>query len=153
MGLDMYLTAERYLSVYNENEKKTARSIKRAVNQLSPFLADKLVNNVSVEIAYWRKANQIHRWFVDNVQDGKDDCRHARVSLEALANLVNICKQVLNDHSLAEELLPCARGFFFGTEDYDEWYYDQLADTIKMIEPCLNEPDANRWSFSYQSSW
>lgn len=26
------------------------------------------------EIGYWRKANHIHKWFVDCVQDGEDDC-------------------------------------------------------------------------------
>ena len=26
------------------------------------------------QIASWRKANAIHKWFVDNVQDGVDDC-------------------------------------------------------------------------------
>lgn len=31
-------------------------------------------DSIMTEIAYWRKANHIHKWFVDNVQYGVDDC-------------------------------------------------------------------------------
>ena len=48
------------------------------------------------EIGYWRKANQIHNWFVDNVQDGEDDCDyHKEVAKETLEDLLDICQQVL----------------------------------------------------------
>lgn len=38
---------------------------------------------------YWRKANQIHKWFVDNVQDGNDDCGRYYVSKDNLKNLLD----------------------------------------------------------------
>ena len=42
----------------------------------------------------WRKANAIHKWFVDTVQDGEDDCGYYEVSKEDLENLLSICKLI-----------------------------------------------------------
>ena len=97
-----------------------------------------------------RKANQIHRWFVENCQDGVDDCRDAYVSGETLKELLDVCKQVEADHSLAESLLPAASGFFFGGTDYDEWYYNDITNTIKIIEEALVDGAGD---FYYSSSW
>lgn len=47
------------------------------------------------EVAYWRKANQIHNWFVKNVQDGNDDCGEYEVSRQKLQELLSICRDVL----------------------------------------------------------
>ena len=40
-----------------------------------------------VKVAYWRKANAIHGWFVDNIQDGVDDQNEYYVSKEKLEEL------------------------------------------------------------------
>lgn len=45
-------------------------------------------------VGYWRKANQIHNWFVNNVQGGIDDCGTYEVTEDQLAELLNICKEV-----------------------------------------------------------
>ena len=46
------------------------------------------------EAGYWRKANAIHKWFVDNVQDGEDDCEYYEVSKKQLEQLLHICKLI-----------------------------------------------------------
>lgn len=52
---------------------------------------------ISEQVGYWRKANQIHNWFVENVQDGVDDCRyHNEVTQEALEELLDVCQRVLD---------------------------------------------------------
>ena len=45
-------------------------------------------------VGYWRKANQIHNWFVENVQDGIDDCGTYEVTEKQLVNLLNTCWKV-----------------------------------------------------------
>lgn len=45
-------------------------------------------------VAYWRKANQIHNWFVENVQDGVDDCGAYEVTKEQLEALLADCLAV-----------------------------------------------------------
>ena len=63
-----------------------------------------------------------------------------------------LCKQILDNRKLASELLPTASGFFFGSTEYDEWYYDDLKRTVDMLEPLLTE-EYEDWDFHYQSSW
>lgn len=48
------------------------------------------------EVAYWRKANAIHWWFVEHIQDGIDDCDyHREVTKEDLEELRSTCIEVL----------------------------------------------------------
>lgn len=54
------------------------------------------------EVGYWRKANQIHNWFVENVQDGIDDCGIYEAKKEQLENLLDRCKLVLNSSKLVK---------------------------------------------------
>jgi hypothetical protein len=107
---------------------------------------------VEVGVAYWRKANAIHQWFVNNCQDGNDDCRPAYVSREKLAELLDLAKQVKADPTLAEELLPTTSGFFFGSTEYGEYYMQDIEETIKQLEQVLAST-ADDWQFQYQSSW
>ena len=53
------------------------------------------------EVGYWRKANEIHDWFVNNIQDGVDDCDyHREVTKEDLEKLRDTCKKVLSETKL-----------------------------------------------------
>ena len=149
MGLDMYLYAKRYLSQYNENDKKIESGVSLMFPELS---ANKIpVKEVSAEVGYWRKANQIHGWFVKNVQEGVDDCKPYYVSSEQLQELRALCQSVIDNPSLAEQLLPCMTGFFFGGTGYGEWYINDLKQTVEIIDHALELADD--WDFWYQSSW
>jgi hypothetical protein len=57
---------------------------------------DSKVKYIEEEVGYWRKANAIHKWFVDNVQDGKDDCGTYPVEESKLKELLEVCKKVKN---------------------------------------------------------
>ena len=84
MGLDMYLTAEMYVSEFNERDK----AVEEAIKQNVPFgLGEFRPKNITFELAYWRKANAIHGWFVKNVQEGNDDCGNYYVSPDKLKEL------------------------------------------------------------------
>ena len=111
----------------------------------------KRVKYIVEEAGYWRKANQIHDWFVRNVQDGVDDCRNAYVGREKLQELLDLCRIVSIDKDKAEDLLPTASGFFFGNTEYDEWYYQDIESTIKILEEALSDETAD--DFEYHSSW
>jgi hypothetical protein len=103
------------------------------------------------EVGYWRKSNQIHGWFVENVQKGVDDCGEYVVSLDQLKALKGLCEAVLEDKDRAGELLPSRQGFFFGSYCYDEMYFSDIADTIEILDKCIeNSEDIE---FIYQSSW
>jgi hypothetical protein len=156
MGLDMYLYAGRSVSKSSwgtEESEVIFNKIKEAVDPTNalPEQDGYAFMNVTVKVGYWRKENAIHNWFVQNIQDGEDDCKPYYVSRESLTELKSLCEQVLADQSLAETLIPTGEGFFFGGTEYDEWYFTGLTDTIKIIDACLNMPEA--WDFEYQSSW
>ena len=141
----MYLQGKRSISNWKPEEK----ILSTAINELFP--TNVIVTSVSADIGYWRKSNQIHNWFVTNVQDGKDDCGEYEVSREQLLNLRGQCELVLANLTLADTELPTLGGFFFGGVDYDEQYVQELRDTIKIIDNAL-ELD-KQWFFSYTSSW
>ena len=148
MGLDMYLHAKRYLwSFSDESEDKT---IANEVQKLAKIPEDFEVKEIVIKAGYWRKANQIHRWFVENVQDGVDNCGDYYVERNQLQELLDLCKIVRADHSQAEELLPSASGFFFGNTDYDEWYYNDIENTISVLEDALEDKNGE---YYYTSSW
>ena len=107
--------------------------------------------HIEVTCAYWRKSNQIHKWFVDNVQGGNDNCGEYYVSNEKLNQLRETCRQAL--FAKDPSLLPPQAGFFFGSYDIDEWYWQDIKDTIKKIDRVLALPDMSKLSFYYTSSW
>lgn len=162
MGLDMYLTRSWYIGAQFEWNQIAGEVNLTKKGKKIPINLEKL-DTIREEAAYWRKANEIHKWFVDNCQDGEDDCREAWVSHEQLQELVDTCKTILNapkskQKQLAEELLPTQRGFFFGGTEYDEYYYEDLKYTVETLEPLLEElRQAKEQGFSvtmyYHSSW
>jgi hypothetical protein len=153
MGLDMYLTRKTYVKQWSHQKPEEQFEV-TITKGGKPYDGIDISNvtNIEEEVGYWRKANQIHRWFVENVQNGVDNCGEYSVSKGELEELRNICTEVLNDHSKAEELLPAASGFFFGNTDYNEWYYNDVENTIAIIDKILSESDGNQ-DIYYSSSW
>jgi hypothetical protein len=153
MGLDMYLTRKTYVKQWSHQKPEDQFEV-TITKGGKPYDGIDISNvtNIEEEVGYWRKANQIHRWFVDNVQNGVDNCGEYSVSKGELEELRNICTEVFNDHSKAEELLPSTSGFFFGNTDYDEWYYNDVQHTIEILDKILSESDGNQ-DIYYSSSW
>jgi hypothetical protein len=154
MGLDMYLSAKKYMSQYFD-EADVARIDK--INEIFGVTGIEDGNygaqEVTFRVAYWRKANAIHDWFVKNVQDGVDECQEAWVSRDQLQELITICETVLADMSKAQQLLPTCSGFFFGGTDYDEFYKQDLEYTVERLKKILDDPALQKMDFYYHSSW
>lgn len=148
MGLDMYLTAKRYLSEYDADEKAMRENIAKIIGA-----APGPVKYVEVEAMYWRKANHIHRWFVEHCQEGKDECQTTYVSREKLRELRDLCRAVLKDPPSAGTVLPTQSGFFFGSTDYDEYYFEDTQRTADTLDKLLSPEWEKDWEFYYHSSW
>ena len=149
MGLDMYLDKRTYVKYWEHNGDDNYE-VKVTKKDEPTNIDPKKVKYIIEEAGYWRKANQIHRWFVQNVQGGEDDCGDYYVERNQLQELLDLCKIVQADHSKAEELLPSASGFFFGGTDYDEWYYNDIDTTISILEDALEDKNGE---YYYSSSW
>lgn len=188
MGLDMYLCTN-------------SQTITKRVHEGEPY-GEYITDFYCAEgiCLYLRKANAIHRWMVEHVQDGDDDCGNYEVSVEQLQELRDICKRVIDECPLidgtvkngerlvdgawvaqyesgkvmsnkerAAELLPTTSGFFFGSTDYDQWYYEDVRWTAKQLDIILGmlmekkeqfwtyyvTEDSPDWhvKFWYHSSW
>lgn len=152
MGLDMYLYKKTYLFTgdWIKEGSRESVTILKGGEPHQTIKSDR-VKYVIEEVGYWRKANAIHKWFVEHVQNGADDCGSYYVDRSQLEDLLDECTAVIQNKDIAAEQLPTTVGFFFGSTDYDEWYYDYIQQTIEIIKSCLSDDDANE--FEYTSSW
>lgn len=144
MGLDMFLRGRRHIW-FDDHEAQSK------IRQAMPDIGNLEVQEIIVNAGYWRKANHIHKWFVDNVQNGVDNCGSYPVNREKLQELLDTCDRVLKFQHLAEAQLPRQEGFFFGNTDYGQYYYDDVQQTLNIVKQALEMPDA--WHFEYSSSW
>lgn len=183
MGLDMFIfkyqrfedatpddvdAVEFYLDLkaYNAKHPEKKYTMKQWCGKNKP--SDKLIRfyskfkketeygsvRVKEEVAYWRKANAIHKWFVDHVQNGEDDCEyHRELTKEDLIELKDTAEMVIKYPDLAEKLLPTKSGFFFGGTGYDKWYFEDLEYTVNQIKKILEETDFETEMLYYVSSW
>ena len=173
MGLDMYLYARKYVSGVNYGRDEAGGFQALLNHELDTIIepigltrkdleADMPSAIVSVKVLQWRKANHIHNWFVDNVQRGEDDCKDYYVSRESLEELLSTLGEVLDikhdrhngDPDITvEDLLPTQEGFFFGTYEYDDYYWSEVERTYEAINGLLNNEKFKYFDFEYSSSW
>jgi hypothetical protein len=156
MGLDQYLYANKNIGSAEwrgDEEQEQFSQIINATNAQRMIKGEETPSiNVAIKVGYWRKANQIHAWFVDNVQSGEDECREHDVSRGKLQELLTLCQTVKQDPSKAEELLPRESGFFFGSTEIDEWYWHDIDYTIELLSRVLKTVSED-WNLTYQASW
>ena len=150
MGLDMYLYKKEYVQNWDHTPKEERHevSVKRGGKKLNLGK----VCYIESEVAYWRKANHIHGWFIRECANGIDDCRPVYVSGRRIKELKKLIETLLvsKDRDYAENILPPKEGFFFGSYVIDEYYWQDLENTLAMF----NEMDvSNDDFFVYQASW
>jgi pectin methylesterase-like acyl-CoA thioesterase len=92
MGLDMYLQKKTYVGRGFDDKKEVNLLVK---NEKTKHIIDSRINEIVEEAMYWRKANAIHKWFIDNCADGDGDKSSMYVSYENLKDLLEICKEVI----------------------------------------------------------
>lgn len=101
---------------------------------------DDIVNDIlkdayAPSIAYFRKVNFIYRYFDDRGKlDHNEEC--AWVDTDDIDDIIEKCEQVLaeRDEEFSKETLPTQPGFFFGSLDYDKWYYGDVKDCLKQFK-------------------
>lgn len=170
MGLDMYLSAKR--SFYASNwDKGTDReqkpefqanvAIRKVLDDLKvapPESSNLNYIELRTEVYYWRKSNAIHAWFVRECQDGKDECQYTDVEPSKIEELANICSELslAKVPALAMQKLPPTSGFFFGSTDIDDYFWQDIEQTAVELNKLVawsKSPAGEGWSFEYHSSW
>lgn len=149
---------KEYKSIFSE---KMERFVKYAwyyeymLNEVKPYeevkkFFDDFVSkhDYAEEDVYFRKVNFVYHFFMDKLED--EQCFVSKSDLE---DLIDRCERVLADHSLAEELLPTQSGFFFGSTDYDEWYFRDVKDAKNEFEKLLADYDEEHDVIFVCMSW
>lgn len=191
MGLDMYLYRTKKVdgleiedyqkvdnAISNLNTIKEFESVEKAMqpDEYKPIYDEfnevvkqrgKSFSWLSIfdDIGYWRKSNQIHNFFVQECQDGIDECQFSIVEKDKLEDLLARCKRamklkkvylndgIIKDGEGLETFLPTTSGFFFGGTEFDEWYFNDVAETKKLITKVLKDTDFDKQIILYRASW
>ena len=148
----MYLTKDRYIGAYYEHNNVQGE-IAITADGVEIDIDFSQVESITQRVMQWRKSNQIHKWFVENVQNGVDECQRSQVTTEQLTELNKSCKEVLEFKDRASEIMPSQGGFFFGGESYDEWYFQDIEATIEALDIILSKEYDYNTTFFYQASW
>jgi hypothetical protein len=167
MGLDMYLEGSKVINAYRPLPKEMALAIAVKEGLGLPDCANPL-SAIETGIMTWRKSNAIHKWFVDNCQEGVDNCQRTELKLVHLEELHSVLEQLLGrqpgqgpayDAKLAAELLPPCEGFFFGGTEIDAAYWEDVETTHHRIGQWIdfikrdNVGGLHEWELFYRASW
>ena len=149
MGLDMYLTKEK---------RKTDRRCKTGYR-----VTDKQ------DVCYWRKANAIRGWLVSHkVIEEDDNCVPREIDRDTIHELLGDCEKVIAKFNTsaknrceetahdffesAKEILPPSEGFFFGNYEIDEYYIEEILETIDKLNTVL-ETTSEEDTLVYSDWW
>lgn len=167
MGLDMYLLSLPKIHGMDFEEIKlaSAQLSKHEADQneiyekLKPHIKNFRKLGISgfglfEEVAYWRKANQIHNWFVENLHNGVDaPLFTVEVTKVNLQELYNLCLNILTRRSRPKEALPTKPGCYFGSTAYDSYFYREIGETKMTVENLLKHFNFETHYLVYQCSW
>ena len=116
MGLDMYVTirhkdTQSKLEAYEAWEQKYSyeefqRLTEEQVEEYRNSEPEYDNDMYGKQLMYWRKANQIHNWFVKNCQNGVDDCGRYVITVADLMKLKELCEKILTMTEVKQELRP-----------------------------------------------
>ncbi len=156
MGLDMYLRKTKRtnhsLSELNTLDRYDLTQDSEDIKEFLP-LYESEVGYLSIfkDVAYWRKFNALHNWFVTHVQIGIDDCGSYEVVKDHIEDLVDTLLFVIEEKD-PTDFMPTI-GFFFGNVDIDEYYWEQVENTRDKMNRLLNDFDWENERLFYCSSW
>lgn len=105
MGLDMNIYRERRVST-NKQEREDAEKKGLKVPYRKTVIEE-------AEVAYFRKANAIHKYFVDTFADGVDECQRIDIGgITGLEELKNLCDDVLKHCKIVKGIINDGNGCF-----------------------------------------
>ncbi len=139
MGLDMYASRRLHVKQWEHHrpEERYKVQIEYGGKPLEGIQADR-ISDVEEEVMYWRKANHIHGWFVDNVQAGEDKCRPYYVHYDQIARLGEVCEKVIKASKLVKGKVWNGRRY---DEDHpkgiDQWQPGKVIDNPSVAKKLL----------------
>ena len=145
--------AEIYHEIFPKGMKKLTQydwKYRKFIDEVKPldevrkFFENFTVTYYAEEDAYFRKVNFIYHYCQPKLVD---EC--AFVTKDDLEDIIERCDKILEGLKfkgeeipyekidLAQELLPTQSGFFFGSTDYDKWYFASVKDARRQMKKLL----------------
>lgn len=118
--------AAEYLKSIDERNSKLINELEDEKEKINPWN----------EVAYFRKVNFLIPFF-----GYEENCSNIEIDKYQVEDLIEACKEVLANHDKASFLLPTQAGFFFGSTDYDDWYFDDVQNVKEKFEEILADFD------------
>lgn len=169
MGLDMYLYLRKSEYRSNASYRKEAvaprdfypKELGEFADEISERNFQSVEEKVDYQIGYWRKFNALHAHIVNRYANGVDECQDIVLGLDDIDEIIETLKEVNANHTEAEDLLPTSEGFFFGSLEYDEWYFKDVEYSIGLFEEAKKFLEEHKgedykdpeWELVYRASW
>lgn len=118
--------ATEYIKSIDERNSKLINELEDEKEKINPWN----------EVAYFRKVNFLIPFF-----GYEENCSNIEIDKYQVEDLIEACKEVLANHDKASFLLPTQTGFFFGSTDYDDWYFDDVQNVKEKFEEVLADFD------------
>ena len=164
MGLDMYLSGEKYFvpdykTLQDEYEAGKERPSFEEARTLGKPVDDdgEPVCSTQHDLGYWRKFAPLHEYIVKTFAEGVDECQRICLDEDDLEKIAG---------ALTDDALPSNEdcgGFFFGSgEGWDEYraeaaeHADKIRAAARWLEASPKHPSGShaQWrSVHYQASW
>lgn len=158
MGLDMYIYktkktghSVKELTKLDNNPKEDDPAIAEFLPLYTPFESMPDYKSIFKQVAYWRKFNALHQWFVTHVQLGIDNCGLYELDQDVLRS----CHDTLEEafYKKNHYILPPTQGFFWGSTEIDDYYWNNVEEAIQTISSLIDNTDWATERLFYQSSW
>jgi hypothetical protein len=153
MSLMEILSADIHLREHEQKKDATYEKIKQHIKHFKDNEINHQWRSLRTEVAYWRKANQIHNWFVVHVLNGVDECGTYEVRKESIQELHNLCVGILFKKATPQKVLPTKSGFYYGSTDYDHFYMYEIKQTASILENILKNLQFDTHYLVYNFSW
>ena len=158
MGLDMFIYkvkktdhSVKELSKLDNNPKEDDPAIAEFLPLYTPFESTPDFKSIFKQVAYWRKFNALHQWFVTHAQLGIDNCGLYELDQDVLRS----CHDTLEEafYKKNHYVLPPTQGFFWGSTEIDDYYWNNVEEAIQTISSLIDNTDWATERLFYQSSW
>lgn len=134
MGLDMYLTGERFFTSFG--------------GYVRPKRGKFDVKSEQLDLGYWRKFADLHGFIVEAFADDVDECQTIELSVEDMEKIIE---------ALEGDYLPHTEGFFFRYDADEEHWAQQRAEAVATFKDAiewLKADDPGVWKHvEYRASW
>lgn len=117
---------------------------------LDPELAKLQQDEVGHVAGYFRKFNALLNWVNTHVRS-IDNCEEVVLTREHLETLKVTLQNLTREN--CHELLPTQDGFFFGSLEYDDNYWEDVNELRPLLDTLLTETDFENDRLFFWAWW